>query len=220
VFPGGASRATLERLEVRLVIPRRALVWVGTLGAVAVVAVAWGMVVRTLRDGHAIVPTTRPNSVVWGDRVFGSRNELAGWLRSRGGSYVVWRAAHPRASVVLEPAAPRATARGKDSPRQAAAVHKRATTRRTATAGAERNAAGRRAATPVVSTAVQSSGPLRFLILLSILLSGLCALGASVPWALASRNPRLVQVVEPYRQLLFGTAAALLMGLVVGVALS
>jgi hypothetical protein len=133
---------------------------------------------------------------------------------------VVWRAAHPRASVVLEPAAPRATARGKDSPRQAAAVHKRATTRRTATAGAERNAAGRRAATPVVSTAVQSSGPLRFLILLSILLSGLCALGASVPWALASRNPRLVQVVEPYRQLLFGTAAALLMGLVVGVALS
>jgi branched-subunit amino acid permease len=55
--------------------------------------------------------------------------------------------------------------------------------------------------------------------LVSILLSGLCALGASVPWALGSRNPRLVQIVEPYRQLLFGTAAALLMGLVVGVAL-
>jgi hypothetical protein len=55
--------------------------------------------------------------------------------------------------------------------------------------------------------------------LVSILLSGLCALGASVPWALGSRNPRLVQIVEPYRQLLFGMAAALLMGLVVGVAL-
>jgi branched-subunit amino acid permease len=57
------------------------------------------------------------------------------------------------------------------------------------------------------------------LMLVSILLSGLCALGASVPWVLGARNPRLVQIVEPYRQLLFGTAAALLMGLVVGVAL-
>jgi len=71
----------------------------------------------------------------------------------------------------------------------------------------------------VVSTSVQSRGSLRLLFLVSILLSALCALGASVPWAFGSRNPQLVRLVEPYRQLLLGTAAALLMGLVVGVAL-
>jgi hypothetical protein len=190
-----------------------------TFAAVVVAAVTWGMVVRTLRSVQSVAPVTKPHSVVWGDRVFGSPAELAVWLRSRGGSYAVWRAAHPGARAVLEPEAPKAEVHRPKSPRPEAA-HKQASTSAAAPVPAEhKRASARHSAAGTVRVSVQSQGSLRLLMLISILLSGLCALGASVPWALGSRNPRLVGVLEPYRQFLFGTAAALLMGLVVGVAL-
>jgi hypothetical protein len=198
--------------------PQRALVWAGTLVVVVAAAMTWGMVVRTLRSVQPVAPVTKPHSVVWGDRVFGSPAELGGWLRFRGASYALWRARHPGARAVLEPGAPK-VALHRTKSRRSQAAHKQASTRAPARVEHKRASAGHSAARRAVSSPVQSRGPLRLLMLVSILLSGLCALGASVPWALGSRNPRLVQIVEPYRQLLFGTAAALLMGLVVGVAL-
>jgi hypothetical protein len=204
-------------LQVHFLTPQRALVWAGTFVVVVVAAVTWGMVVRTLRSVQPVAPVTKPHSVVWGDRVFGSPTELGGWLRFRGASYAVWRARHPGARGVLEPGAPK-VALHRTKSRRSQAAHKQASARAPAPAEHKRASAGHSAA-PAVSSSVQSRGPLRLLMLVSILLSGLCALGASVPWVLGARNPRLVQIVEPYRQLLFGTAAALLMGLVVGVAL-
>jgi hypothetical protein len=205
-------------LQVHFLTPQRALVWAGTLVVVVVAATTWGMVVRTLRSVQPVAPVTKPHSVVWGDRVFGSPAELGGWLRFRGASYALWRARHPGARAVLEPGAPK-VALHRTKSRRSQAAHKQASTRAPARVEHKRASAGHSAARRAVSSPVQSRGPLRLLMLVSILLSGLCALGASVPWALGSRNPRLVQIVEPYRQLLFGTAAALLMGLVVGVAL-
>jgi hypothetical protein len=205
-------------LQVHFLTPQRALVWAGTLVVVVAAAMTWGMVVRTLRSVQPVAPVTKPHSVVWGDRVFGSPAELGGWLRFRGASYALWRARHPGARAVLEPGAPK-VALHRTKSRRSQAAHKQASTRAPARVEHKRASAGHSAARRAVSSPVQSRGPLRLLMLVSILLSGLCALGASVPWALGSRNPRLVQIVEPYRQLLFGTAAALLMGLVVGVAL-
>jgi hypothetical protein len=36
-----------------------------------------------------------PNSVVWGERVFTERRDLARWLRNRGRTYRVWAVRHP-----------------------------------------------------------------------------------------------------------------------------
>jgi hypothetical protein len=46
---------------------------------------------------------TPPTSVIWSDRVFSSRHELAVWLQARGAAYETWAALHPGARSVLEP---------------------------------------------------------------------------------------------------------------------
>ena len=73
---------------------------------VAVAAVPWVFVVRTLKDAKPpAVRSTRPTSVVWDNRVFGSQHALATWLRSRGASYKKWAAAHPELERILNPGA-------------------------------------------------------------------------------------------------------------------
>lgn len=49
----------------------------------------------------------QPTAIVWGDRVFASRAQLARWLRARGVDYLVWSRRHPiRAGLAPLPAAP------------------------------------------------------------------------------------------------------------------
>ena len=54
--------------------------------------------------GELMKPTpavaAEPTSLVWGDRVFSHRRELAGWLQARGASYKDWAALHPAGSSV------------------------------------------------------------------------------------------------------------------------
>lgn len=40
-------------------------------------------------------PPLRPTAIVWADRVFTSKADLASWLRARGGSYRAWAQRHP-----------------------------------------------------------------------------------------------------------------------------
>jgi len=73
---------------------------------VAVAAVPWVFVVRTLKDAKPLpVRTARPTSVVWDNRVFDSQHALAAWLRSRGASYEKWAAAHRELARIFNPGA-------------------------------------------------------------------------------------------------------------------
>jgi hypothetical protein len=53
-----------------------------------------------------------PTSLVWGDRVFSHRRELAAWLQARGASYKDWAALHPAASSVFDGSGNRSVAKG------------------------------------------------------------------------------------------------------------
>jgi hypothetical protein len=44
----------------------------------------------------------KPTSVIWADRVFVNRDDLAKWLKSRGASYEAWAEQHPSAAQHLE----------------------------------------------------------------------------------------------------------------------
>jgi hypothetical protein len=64
----------------------------------------WYRVAHTLKTARPVrVPTIHPVSgVVWGDRVFESRQALAAWLHARGASYARWAARNPDLARVLE----------------------------------------------------------------------------------------------------------------------
>ena len=82
---------------------RRALNLAGILVAIAVLALLWGSVVRTLLNASPVEsPRTRPNAIVWGDRVFTSGAELRRWLQSRRVSYRVWERQHPAAQAIFD----------------------------------------------------------------------------------------------------------------------
>jgi hypothetical protein len=66
--------------------------------------------------GELMKPTpavsAEPTSLVWGDRVFSHRRELAGWLQARGTSYKDWAALHPAASSVFDGSGTPSVAKG------------------------------------------------------------------------------------------------------------
>jgi hypothetical protein len=62
-------------------------------------------------EGPVATDDGRGNAVVWADRVFTSRAQLADWLEVRGTSYESWVKRHPNLSP-WEPAAPAASERG------------------------------------------------------------------------------------------------------------
>jgi hypothetical protein len=60
------------------------------------VGYAFGLIVGTTAlVGRGPPPAPRPTAVVWADRVFISRHELAAWLKARGSDYGVWAVRHP-----------------------------------------------------------------------------------------------------------------------------
>jgi hypothetical protein len=72
--------------------------------ALASAGFAWYRVAHTLSDARPVkVPTIHPVSgVVWGGRVFNSREAMALWLHSRGASYARWSARYPTLARILE----------------------------------------------------------------------------------------------------------------------
>jgi len=71
---------------------------------VALVSVPWFLALRALIVATPVHPpaTTTPLAIIWADRVFSSRTDLAGWLKSRGAAYAHWAVRHPHARDTLE----------------------------------------------------------------------------------------------------------------------
>jgi hypothetical protein len=86
---------------------RHPRVWVGL--AVVIAVIPWLFVIRAIENAQPVMSPVRPSSVVWAGRVFSSPEQLGRWIRSRGGSYKVWHAAHPQAGANLGHTAPPAT---------------------------------------------------------------------------------------------------------------
>lgn len=61
------------------------------------VALVFALAASQLAGGRAKPPASaHAQAIVWNNRVFFDREELAKWLRSRGASYDVWAAHHPQ----------------------------------------------------------------------------------------------------------------------------
>ena len=73
------------------------------LTALAVPGFALGVATAAEELSRRDVPVYgQPTSIVWADRVYSNKHDLARWLRSRGASYDVWAARHPAVAEVLE----------------------------------------------------------------------------------------------------------------------
>ena len=69
---------------------------------VGAVALAWGLVGRTLSQAKPVAAASSAHSIAWGDRVFVDAAAMRHWLRSRGASYATWASFHPRDLAILE----------------------------------------------------------------------------------------------------------------------
>jgi hypothetical protein len=87
------------------------------LTALAVPGFALGLATAAGEFTRGDVPVHgQPSSIVWGDRVYSNKQDLAVWLRSRGASYWRWAGRHPAAAEILEGSRTRAVA---DRPKRA-----------------------------------------------------------------------------------------------------
>jgi hypothetical protein len=74
-------------------------------------AFALGLVVGADRFvGPPTLAAAQPTGLVWADRVFTSRQDLAHWLQARGSSYEGWAARHPGVANTFSPASLRSLA--------------------------------------------------------------------------------------------------------------
>jgi hypothetical protein len=70
--------------------------------AVAVLAIPWYLVARTISDVKPAPPSpVGASAIVWGGRVFADRAPFAHWLHVHGVAYSVWGGRHPKARVTL-----------------------------------------------------------------------------------------------------------------------
>lgn len=195
-------------MEFHWTLPRRALSSVALLVTVAVIAISWAAVVRTIQSAHPAPTRARATAVAWGDRVFASRAELARWLRSRGATYSAWARTHATSAGIIDPSV-RA---------RAASIRKRAAARHSAHPRPHAAAKAPQTSSPVTQAAAPSHGHLiRSLLVLAALLVGvLCFLVAVLPWLEPARRrwPGLIRTT-PYGSFLIATGTAVLGGLLI-----
>jgi len=69
----------------------------------ALAGIAWYRVAHTLTTARPVkVPTIHPVSgIIWGGRVFSSRQQMANWLHDRGASYARWEERNPDLARIL-----------------------------------------------------------------------------------------------------------------------
>jgi hypothetical protein len=195
---------------VRVLSHARPLVFLATIAAFAAVGAVWGKVALEIKNAAPIPDATRPTAIVWDDRVFSSPAQLGSWLRSRGETYTGWAHSHPASAAVLEhrPAPAQRVETVQTAP--AVAQPQRTPATRHATQGGQGARIG-----SILATIV------RWLVLLGCLLVAaafVCA--AALPPAFRIRFPRGAAAAAPHRELLFASGLALVLGVIVGVALS
>jgi hypothetical protein len=186
-------------VTIRLPSVRETLVLLLTAAALAATGIVWARVVDKLSNAAPPASPLKATSVVWGDRVFQSAPDLAGWLHAHGATYRGWSGNHPAARDRLERRTP--------PPARAATT-------------AVRHAPP--AARKPVPRASSSTG-FRFergLVGLLVVLAAACAVAGSLPASVLYRFPRLTRTIVPRRDMLFAGAAALLLGVVAAVVLS
>jgi hypothetical protein len=201
-------------VHVRAYLPSRLLPAIPLLLVAAAAVVLWGVVIRTLREVEPVPSPRHASAVVWADRVFQSPAELRRWLRARGGHYDAWRRAHPSAWATLEhralpnaaPAVPAATAKPPRTVGKTPPVVK----------STARPKPARRALPAATNVAPGKSGFARFAIVLMGILATLCLVAAGLPASVGRRAPALGRLVFGRRPFLLAAAAAVYVGLVVG----
>lgn len=196
---------------VRVLSRVRPLVFLATIAAIAAVGVVWGKVALEIKDASPPSTRSRPTAIVWDDRVFSSSAQLRRWLRSRGQTYTGWARTHPASAAVLEHRpAPAQRAPAKQPSKPAVAAPQRAPATHRPALGGHGVRVG-----AILETIV------RWLVLLGcMLLAAAFVCTAALPPALRTRYPRVAAAAAPHRELLFASGLALLLGVIVGVALS
>jgi hypothetical protein len=178
----------------------RPLAIVMTLVVLVAVSLTWLKVVQTLENASPAPPRGNAAAIVWNDKVFPTPVALAIWLRARGAEYSDWVAAHPAAAAVLEHRSQQTvspqTTTSEDPPAKASP--------RAATSGTSSHMAVVRAVVLV------------FLLVLALL----GAWSAALPGPFRRRYPELAETLLRYREQLAAGAAALVIAVIVGIAIS
>jgi hypothetical protein len=219
---------------VSLQLPRldRAFALLLTVLGLGAVVFTWVQVARTIAEAKPPASTVRATAIVWDGRVYQSPAKLARWLRSRGATYAEWTKLHPVGRDLLErrlaapskrthpavqrskPAGSTRTAAPAKRPERSAAPASQASTPSAAITAAPTRS-------PVNESLRSTGHPIgRIFIALFALLAAACAWTAMLPRALLQRFPNLGRSIAPYRALLLGGAAALMIGVVAGAVLN
>ena len=178
------------------------------LGAFAVAVLTWLKVAQTLNDIPQPTRNAQPSAVVWAGRVFKTPSELGRWLRSHGSDYRTWARRHPLDASALERRPAPAPARRRQ-PKEASAAKPKPP------------AAAPKATAPAASRTTTTTHLVRVAALAILLLAALaCACAALLPVPLRRRYPELTERIWPHRDLFGAGAAALLLGIAIGMMLN
>jgi hypothetical protein len=204
----GSSVPLWVGVTLRLPTVRQVLIAALTAVALAATAIAWARVVHTISNARPPSSPLTATSVVWGDRVFPSPPALTGWLHAHGASYIGWSRRHPSAAARLDhrapPVVPAATRQGETVTVTSTVV--------TAAAPKTRRLA---------SSSSKSGFPLEtFLVTLLAVLAAVCIWASTLPSVLRDRFPELTRWIAGHRDLVVAGGAALVIGVVAGVALN
>jgi hypothetical protein len=223
---------------VSLQLPRldRAFALLLTVVGVGAAAFTWLQVARTISQAQPPALTMRATSIVWDDRVFQSPAALARWLRSRGATYAEWSKQHPAGRDLLEHRPATRSGRTNPAARRSKAVaptRTAAPAKRPERSAAPLNRPDRASARRAVTTGTPMRSPSsaespsspgypvgRIFIAFLALLAAALACTAALPRAVLQRFPNLARTIAPYRTLLLGGAAALMIGIVAGAVLN
>ena len=201
-----------------------------TIVGLGAAAFTWVQVGRTIADAKPPASTVRATAIVWNDLVFQSPTQLARWLRSRGATYSEWSRQHRGGRDLLERRT--ATPSERTGSTRTAAPAKRPQLKRPQRSAApasrpERTSTPSAAITRAPTRSSLNESPSsaghpigRIFVALFALLAVACAWTAMLPRALLQRFPNLGRTIAPYRALLLGGAAALMIGVVAGAVLN
>jgi hypothetical protein len=73
----------------------------GVIVAVVALGIPFYLFGKALHDVRPVRGDAVARSLVWGDRVFLTRDSLSRWLHERGAGYGTWAERHPRAARAM-----------------------------------------------------------------------------------------------------------------------
>src|SRR5215217_2215827 len=185
-------------------MPRRLPERLALLAGIVAVGTAWWLVVQQLRSVEPVPSHVRPAALVWNERVFTSREQIARWLGSHGIDYGRWSAEHPAALRIVDRTAYRKQLRTQGDSKLSAAAK--------ATASQSSSTRGKSGS---------SGTPLPGVSLLLVLLATILWTLAALPYRSLARRfqlPDWLLTAGEYRFYLVAAAAAVSFGVATGAA--